>query len=121
MQAILLVEKEDTTREGLQEMIERCGARCIAVANVHEAGRFLGAECGCDLLLFGLSALSPEGIAFLASVRRSFPGLPCVIMSDQNDLEDHFKVASLDVQKCVSRRVRPGDIRRIVGQVRATG
>lgn len=118
VQTILLVEEEGTVRASLREMLERCGVRCIAVAAVDEARSFVGAGAGCDLLLLGLTALTAEGIASLAAIRRIIPEIPCVIMSDQTDLDDHFKVSSLNVQRFVSRRIGPRDIRRIVGQVK---
>lgn len=90
---ILLVEDDASLAEGLQKALRRDGFSVNRVARGVDAIRAVDSEPP-DILALDLGLPDMDGMAVLREVRRKHPGLPVLLLTARDTLED--KVAGLD-------------------------
>ncbi len=83
---VLVVEDEDSAREGLQELLTELGYEVVAVASGEEAGR-LPTDRPFDVLLTDLMLPGVGGPALADGLRERWPTLKVVLMSGYTEDE----------------------------------
>lgn len=112
---ILIVEDDTAIRRGLVDALRFHGYGVREAAD-GEAGKAAAVTDGVDLVLLDLLMPRADGMAVLAEIRRSRPGLPVIIITARG--EEHDRVRGLD-GGADDYIVKPFSLDELLARVRA--
>jgi two-component system, OmpR family, response regulator len=112
---VLLVEDEPGIVDFVQRGLEAEGF-VVRAALDGEEGERLALSGGFDAIVLDLMLPGRDGLEILASVRRSTPSVPVIVLTARAEIED--RVAGLDAG-AVDYLVKPFSLAELVARVRA--
>jgi len=120
-QRVLVVESDTETRDALADAVRSLGYRVLAAGSGGEAlAVFEAQEQRFDLLITASQTMDMRGIELCRSVRRTRPGLPCVLLGSSgvgNPNRDGLQEKNmLWMQKPFSLAVLGENLRRVLGR-----
>lgn len=119
--SLLLVDDHGLVRHGLQLLIQEslpgtqvalAGTLAEALATLDSAGRF-------DLVLLDLTLADVHGMAGLVKLRETFPYVPVVVVSAQDDRETVLAALNAGAMGFISKAAAPEELRTALRQVLA--
>jgi DNA-binding response OmpR family regulator len=112
---VLLIEDEPGIIDFVQRGLEAEGFAVVAALDGTEGER-LALKGSFDAIVLDLMLPGRSGLEILASVRRSTPGVPVIVLTARAEIED--RVAGLDAG-AVDYLVKPFSLAELIARVRA--
>lgn len=93
----------------------------LTIAPDHPTAYHRLADHSPDVVVINLGATAPqaETLTFLADLNTDFPGIPVLVLADQDNLETRTAVVDYRVQRFIAKPVKPMELLAIITQVLA--
>lgn len=114
-QVILVVEDDDSIREGVVDALTFKGYRTHQADNGDD-GLDMAVKVDCDLLLLDLVLPGRQGLEILEEVRKTRPILPVIIMTARGEEFDRVKGLKLGADDYV---VKPFSVKELLARIEA--
>ncbi len=114
-QVILVVEDDDSIREGVVDALTFKGYRTHQADNGDD-GLDMAVKVDCDLLLLDLVLPGRQGLEILEEVRKTRPTLPVIILTARGDESDRVKGLKLGADDYV---VKPFSVKELLARIEA--
>jgi CheY-like chemotaxis protein len=96
MAEVLLVDPEHDHRLDVRKSLYLAGCQVLEASSLAEAEAIAGSE-HLDLIVTDLFLPGPQGLMFIRQMRREYPDVPVIAMSDQwGDLDTDYQRLALD-------------------------
>ena len=113
---ILIVEDDVILSEGIARTMQRMGHATTVVHDGARARRLLDGPDGFGLVLLDIGLPGIDGIGLLQALRLDRPGLPVVLLTARNALEDRIRGLDLGADDYL---VKPVALAELAARVRA--
>jgi DNA-binding response OmpR family regulator len=114
-QVILVVEDDDSIREGVVDALTFKGYRTHQADNGDD-GLDMAVKVDCDLLLLDLVLPGRQGLEILEEVRKTRPTLPVIILTARGEESDRVKGLKLGADDYV---VKPFSVKELLARIEA--
>lgn len=114
-QLILVIEDDDSIREGVVDALTFKGYRTHQADNGDD-GLDMAVRVDCDLLLLDLVLPGRQGLEILEEVRKTRPTLPVIILTARGEESDRVKGLKLGADDYV---VKPFSVKELLARIEA--
>jgi DNA-binding NtrC family response regulator len=114
MKTILVVDNMPDAQDCVVKLLCGSGYQVIAVQTGEAALAVLKNDIRIDLIISEYQIPDMDGIAFVASVKTIFPGLPVILVTACSSIESYIKSLSLGVFEYMNKPIMAHELRRVV-------
>ncbi len=114
MKTILVVDDTPDAQNCVIETLSRCGYKVISVQTGADALAALRNDVKVDLVISEYQIPDMDGIAFVASVKTFFPGLPVIMVTACSSIETYIRSLSAGVFEYMNKPIMAHELTRVV-------
>ena len=113
MKSVLIVDPDPASGK-LAEVLFSQGFQTMQAQDARTALMIMRSGMPVDLVVSETELPDLDGIDFIAHLRRSYPGLPVIVVTTQCSIEKYLQAASLDVAEYLTKPLFLREFCRIV-------
>ena len=111
---VIIADDESIIRMDLREMLANLDYDVVGEASDGRIALELTEKLHPDLVILDIKMPDMDGIAFISSVKKNFPGLPVVMVTACSSIETYITTLSLGVFEYMNKPIMPHELRKVV-------